>query len=36
MKEVGENPHRLLHDNLDPLTGYPIRGAARVKVYKAT
>jgi len=36
MKKVGENPNRLLHDNLDPLTGYPIRGATRVKVYKAT
>ena len=36
MKEVGENPNRLLHDSLDPLTGYPIRGATRVKVYKAT
>jgi anaerobic selenocysteine-containing dehydrogenase len=32
---VGENPYRLLHDDLDPLTGYPIRGLTRVRIYKA-
>jgi len=32
---LGEDPYRLLGDDLDPLTGYPIRGATRVKIYKA-
>ena len=31
---LGENPYRLLPDDLDPLTGYPINGSARVKIYK--
>jgi anaerobic selenocysteine-containing dehydrogenase len=34
-KNVGENPYRLLGDDLDPLTGYPISGSTRVKIYKA-
>ena len=32
---IGENPYRLLGDDLDPLTGYPISGSTRVKIYKA-
>jgi anaerobic selenocysteine-containing dehydrogenase len=32
---LGENPYRLLEDDLDPLTGYPISGSTRVKIYKA-
>jgi anaerobic selenocysteine-containing dehydrogenase len=32
---IGENPYRLLGDDLDPLTGYPIQKSTRVKVYKA-
>jgi len=32
---LGDNPYRLLGDDLDPLTGYPISGATRVKIYKA-
>ena len=33
---MGENPNRLLLvDKLDPLTGYPIHGITRVKIYKA-
>jgi anaerobic selenocysteine-containing dehydrogenase len=32
---LGENPYRLLPDELDPLTGHPINGSTRVKVYKA-
>ncbi len=35
-KGVGENPYRLIQDDLDPLTGYPTRGTTRVKVYRAT
>jgi anaerobic selenocysteine-containing dehydrogenase len=34
-KGLGENPYRLLHDALDPLTGYPINESTRVKIYKA-
>jgi len=33
-KNIGENPYRLLNEELDPLTGQPIRGSVRVKVYK--
>jgi anaerobic selenocysteine-containing dehydrogenase len=32
---LGENPYRLLADELDPLTGHPINGSTRVKIYKA-
>ena len=32
---LGENPYRLLQDELDPLTGQPINGSTRVKIYKA-
>ena len=32
---LGENPYRLLEDDLDPMTGYPVSGATRVKIYKA-
>ncbi|MEW6376977.1 MAG: molybdopterin-dependent oxidoreductase [Thermodesulfobacteriota bacterium] len=32
---LGTNPYRLLPNDLDPLTGQPIHGTARVKVYKA-
>ena len=32
---LGENPYRLLQDALDPLTGQPINGTTRVKIYKA-
>ena len=31
---LGENPYRLLGDDLDPLTGYPISGSTRVKYIK--
>ena len=34
-KGLGENPYRLLHEALDPLTGYPISESTRVKLYKA-
>ncbi len=34
-KGIGEDPYRLLGDDLDPLTGYPISGSTRVKIYKA-
>ncbi|MFB3884719.1 MAG: molybdopterin-dependent oxidoreductase [Thermodesulfobacteriota bacterium] len=34
-KGLGENPYRLLQDDLDPLTSYPMNGVTRVKVYKA-
>ena len=34
-KGLGANPYRLLQPDLDSLTGYPIRGTTRVKVYKA-
>jgi anaerobic selenocysteine-containing dehydrogenase len=34
-ENLGENPYRLLHDDLDPLTAYPMTGVTRVKVYKA-
>jgi anaerobic selenocysteine-containing dehydrogenase len=34
-KGLGENPYRILRTDLDPLTGYPINGSTRVKVYKA-
>jgi anaerobic selenocysteine-containing dehydrogenase len=33
-KGLGENPYQLLGDDLDPLTGYPINGSTRVKIYK--
>ena len=33
-KNLGENPYHLLKDDLDPITGYPIKGTTRVKVYK--
>jgi anaerobic selenocysteine-containing dehydrogenase len=33
--DLGENPYRLLRDELDPLTGHPIKGSTRVKIYKA-
>ncbi len=32
---LGEDPNRLLGDDLDSLTGYPISGSTRVKIYKA-
>jgi anaerobic selenocysteine-containing dehydrogenase len=32
---LGENPYRLVEDDLDPMTGYPISGSTRVKIYKA-
>jgi anaerobic selenocysteine-containing dehydrogenase len=32
---LGENPYRLLEDDLDPLTRCPISGTTRVKIYKA-
>lgn len=32
---LGENPYHLIGDELDPLTGYPILGSTRVKLYKA-
>ena len=32
---LGANPYRLLQDHLDPLTGQPIHGTTRVKIYKA-
>ena len=32
---LGENPYRLLGDELDPLTAYPVVGSTRVKIYKA-
>jgi anaerobic selenocysteine-containing dehydrogenase len=32
---LGENPYRLLDNDLDPSTGYPISGSTRVKIYKA-
>ena len=32
---LGENPYGLLDDELEPLTGHPINGSTRVKVYKA-
>ena len=32
---LGENPYRLLPDDLDPLTADPIRESTRVKIYKA-
>jgi len=31
---LGENPYRLIEDDLDPLTGYPIMETTRVKIYK--
>lgn len=34
-KGLGENPYRLIQDDLDPLTGYPVNGTTRVKIYKA-
>jgi anaerobic selenocysteine-containing dehydrogenase len=34
-KGLGENPYRILMDDLDPLTGYPICESTRVKIYKA-
>lgn len=35
-KGIGQNPYRLIGDRLDGITGYPIHGATRVKVYKVT
>lgn len=32
---IGENPYRILMDDVDPLTGYPNRGTTRVRIYKA-
>jgi anaerobic selenocysteine-containing dehydrogenase len=32
---LGENPYQLLQNELDPLTGQPINGSTRVKIYKA-
>ncbi len=32
---LGENPYRLIDEDLDPLTGYPVKDSTRVKVYKA-
>jgi len=32
---LGENPYQLFGDDLDPFTGYPVKGSIRVKVYKA-
>jgi anaerobic selenocysteine-containing dehydrogenase len=34
-EKIGENPYRLLRDDLDPLTGYPTNHTTRVKIYKA-
>jgi anaerobic selenocysteine-containing dehydrogenase len=34
-KGLGENPYRLIGEDLDPLTGYPIKEATRVRIYKA-
>jgi anaerobic selenocysteine-containing dehydrogenase len=34
-KGLGENPYRLIGDDLDPLTGYPMKEATRVRIYKA-
>ncbi len=34
-KKIGENPYRLLGLELDSLTGQPIHGNTRVKIYKA-
>jgi anaerobic selenocysteine-containing dehydrogenase len=33
-KGIGQNPYRLIGEDLDPITGYPIHGTTRVKVYK--
>jgi anaerobic selenocysteine-containing dehydrogenase len=32
---MGENPYRLISGDLDPLTGYPMKEATRVRIYKA-
>jgi anaerobic selenocysteine-containing dehydrogenase len=32
---LGENPYRLFGDDLDPLTGHPLNGSTRVRIYKA-
>jgi molybdopterin-containing oxidoreductase family iron-sulfur binding subunit len=32
---LGENPYRLLNDDVDDLTGYPATGSTRVRMYKA-
>ena len=32
---LGQDPYQILEDDLDPLTGYPIKDSTRVKVYKA-
>lgn len=32
---LGENPYRLLPEDLDPLTAHPIKESTRVKIYKA-
>ncbi len=34
-KGLGENPYRLIGDEIDPMTGYPTFGTTRVKIYKA-
>ena len=34
-KGLCQNPYRLIGENLDPITGYPVHGVTRVKVYKA-
>ena len=34
-KGLGQNPYRLIGDDLDPITGYPTHGTTRVKIYKA-
>jgi anaerobic selenocysteine-containing dehydrogenase len=31
----GENPCQILSDDLDPLTGHPVKEATRVRIYKA-
>jgi len=33
-KGIGENPYHLIEDDLDPVTGFPVQGTTRVKVYK--
>lgn len=33
-KGIGENPYHLIDGDLDPVTGFPVQGTTRVKVYK--
>lgn len=33
-KGIGQNPFHLIGDDLDPITGYPIHGTTRVKIYR--